>query len=184
MALFYVTGVAGSGKTAIKEYLNSLGCLAFDTDKDRLSGWNHIATNRYMYKEELPPVYPDDWHLHYEWRLTLDKLMPIVDLSQTQDVYLCGTSGNDEVIHHLLDHVYFLCVDEPLIKHRLSNRQNNDYGKLPHELNHILSVYKPAEEYYRNLGATMLDASRPVPELTQTILQSRQMAFQPVGRRN
>ena len=64
----------------------------------------------------------------------------------------------------------FLTIDEATLRFRLANRDTNSFGKSEDELNHVLRWLQPAEEYYRNFGAVMLDAAAPLDHVVGQIL--------------
>src|SRR5690606_6122019 len=85
-------------------------------------------------------------------------------------VFLCGTSANDTDIHDLLAGVAWLSIDEQTLRHRLATRDTHAFGKSESELNHVLQWLKPAEEYYRDFGAKMLDATAPLELVVEQVL--------------
>lgn len=170
MALIYITGVAGTGKTTIKDYLLSLGYKAFDADMDGITGWHHIATGKPVKGYDMPGYLSKQWYQEYEWRLVRHRVEEIARMAELEPVFLCGTSANDEDIHDLLHNVMFLTIDEATLRYRLATRDTNSFGKTQDELDHVLRWLKPAEEYYRNFGAIMLDAAAPLEHVVGQIL--------------
>ncbi len=170
MALIYITGVAGTGKSTIRQHLKTLGYKAYDADLDGITGWHHVATDTSVYGPDLPGYLSQDWYQQYEWRLVRQRVEQIAKEAESQPVFLCGTSANDEDIHDLLEHVMFLTIDEATVRYRLASRDTNSFGKTEAELNHVLHWLKPAEEYYRNFGAVMLDAAAPLDHIVGQII--------------
>lgn len=170
MALIYITGVAGTGKSTIRHHLQSLGYKAYDADLGGITGWRHIASGQFVIGEGMPGYLSREWFEEYEWSLNRIRVAEIAAEAEHETVFLCGTSANDEDIHDLLGHVMFLTIDEATLRFRLANRDTNAFGKSEDELNHVLRWLKPAEEYYRNFGAVMLDAAAPLDHVVGQIL--------------
>jgi shikimate kinase len=170
MALIYITGVAGTGKSTIRLHLESLGYKAYDADLDGITGWRHIATGTFVSGHDMPGYLSQQWFEEYEWSLNRVRVAQIAAEAEHETVFLCGTSANDEEIHDLLHHVMFLSIDEATLRYRLANRDTNSFGKSEEELNHVLRWLKPAEEYYRNFGAVILDAAAPLEHVVGQIL--------------
>lgn len=170
MALIYITGVAGTGKSTIQSHLTQLGYKAYDADYDEISGWRHIASGKFVKGPDQPGYLTHNWFEKYAWSLNRDRVNQIAAEAQHETIFLCGTSANDEEIHDLLHHVMFLTIDEATLRYRLANRETNSFGKTDEELNHVLRWLQPAEEYYRNFGATMLDSAAPLEHIIGQIL--------------
>lgn len=170
MALIYITGVAGTGKSTIRQHLQTLGYKAYDADHDEITGWRHIATGEFVVGVGMPGYLSAEWFEEYQWSLNRDVVQRIAKEAESETVFLCGTSANDDEIHDLLHHVMFLSIDEATLRYRLASRDTNAFGKTEHELDYVLRWLKPAEEYYRNFGAVMLDAAAPLDHVVGQIL--------------
>lgn len=170
MPLIYITGVAGTGKSTIHQLLLSKGYTAFDADLDGITGWHHIVSGKPVYGPDMLGYLSQEWYQQYQWKIVRSRVEEIARLAGNQPIFLCGTSANDEDIHDLLSQVFFLTIDEETLMKRLATRQNNDWGKSPEDVDHVLRWLKPAEEYYRAFGALMLDATRPVDHVVGQIL--------------
>ncbi len=87
-------------------------------------------------------------------------------------VFLCGVTNNDaDELWDLFDRVFALVLDEKALKYRISNRTSNDFGKNPHEFADLLRWQQTASEDYKKLGATLIDATRPLSEVVDEIVQ-------------
>ncbi len=170
MALHYITGVAGTGKSTLRNLLLQKGYLAYDVDEDDIAMWHHRQTGQAVPQANLPQTLDPQWYQDYQWRLDQKRVETIAKTAETQDIFLCGTSANDQDIHRLLTNVIFLMIDEQTLRHRLATRDTNVYGKTDYEVEHIVNWLKPAEDYYRNLGALMLDSTQKLEDLLDSII--------------
>lgn len=170
MALYYITGVAGTGKSTIRQYLQNLGYTAYDADLDGITGWHHKETNTPVYGPDMDGYLTKQWYDSYDWKLVRHRVEQIAEEAQDKPVFLCGTSANDTDIHDLLAGVAWLSIDEGTLRQRLATRDTNSFGKTEDELNHVLQWLKPAEEYYRAFGARMLDAAAPLEHVVEQVL--------------
>jgi hypothetical protein len=92
--------------------------------------------------------------------------------SNKKDIFLCGTAANEDEVWDLFDKVFALTVDESTLKHRIETRTDNDFGKVPHELEDILAWQKTAESDYERLGAKIISTTQPIETVVDEILNS------------
>lgn len=86
-------------------------------------------------------------------------------------MFLCGSVSNEVQVRDMFIQLVLLSVDEQTMRHRLATRTTNDFGKNPHELAGIVGWQKTIDEDYRRLGATIIDATRPVSVVVDDILR-------------
>ena len=109
---------------------------------------------------------------------TLDELVEAVarveelaENSRSRTAFLCGSAENEEDIYHLFDRTVSLVIDdEDLLRHRLATRTTNSFGQHPEELAATLMWNPRLRPLYESLGATIIDASRPLPEVVDGVL--------------
>jgi len=100
------------------------------------------------------------------------KLEKIAAIAKNETVFLCGSTANENEMLDQFQKVFYLKIDEPTMIKRLKERTNHDYGKAPDELMNELQRRKGNEEKFERLGATMLDATMPLNELCDIIIQA------------
>jgi hypothetical protein len=54
----------------------------------------------------------------------------------------------------------------------LQNRTNNDYGKKPEELAFQLKENQLTEQYFKNRGAILIDATKPLQIIVDEIISN------------
>lgn len=66
--------------------------------------------------------------------------------------------------------VIWLQTNEQTIRKRVLNPRDHDYGTRPHELALAIEGNRLKEAEYRKIGATMVDATRPIEASLTTYL--------------
>lgn len=167
--LIFVTGVAGSGKSALCGELASRGVAAHDAD-DGISRHVSIAGGAEV---QAPPraLQDQEWVTLHEFRFDLDRVRDLASQATPSDpVVLLGAAYGDDEVTAMADRSWYLDLDEGELRRRLASRTPGSYGQAPHELDAILAWHAAAAGRYESLGAQRLDATRPVAELADEIL--------------
>ena len=66
----------------------------------------------------------------------------------------------------------YLAIDNERLRRRLASRTTNAFGKAPNELGAILSWHDVGEDQYRGFGAEIVDATRPLHEVVDSVLEA------------
>jgi len=171
VALIYVTGVAGSGKSAVCKELVARGYEAYDTDKDGFTGWIDKQTGEEVYspREEWGKR-TAEWYARHDWRTSILRATELAKKAQTTNIFLCGSGHNKRDIMKVCDLNISLNVDEEKLKERIATRKNL-FGKQPHELEQILEQLKTVPEQDKAAGAVIVNTSRPLGEVVDDILR-------------
>jgi adenylate kinase family enzyme len=170
MALIYVTGPPGAGKSALKEEFSKHGYETHDMDDADLGGAHNIATNKPV---EIPEakVRSPDWYKEHEWRVYPDAIKDLKNQPRTKDIFVCGIAPDDIKILSLFDKIFYLDISEELLKQRITGRTDNDYGKNDFELKVILERKAMLDDRYNELKSTIwISADAPVSEIADKIL--------------
>ncbi len=85
-------------------------------------------------------------------------------------IILCGSLANEDKLHDLFSKVFALYVDDETLKHRLSTRTTNDWGKQPHELAQTLEHHRKIHDKYQQRKDTIIDATKPLDKVVDDIL--------------
>ncbi len=149
MALNYITGPTGSGKSTICSELQRMGYTAYDTDND---GFRKIEKIK---GRELKV-------------LDLELIKQLKYRHNNEVAYVCGTSPNDLDAVDYFDNIFLLNINEEEQKKRIKNRTNNQYGEKEYQLANALKWRTIQIEKYKNAGAIVIDSSLP----TETIINS------------
>lgn len=170
MSLFYITGISGSGKSRIKDELISHGLIAYDGDENEITTWVDKVTG---FKTVRPKEMADrtpEWYSRHDWAMSASRIRELRQQSEDDHVYICGTASNRYELWGMFDKVFCLTIDEETLKYRLANRTGNEFGKAPDELANILSWHQSSQNEDQAMGAIMIDAIRPVNEVTNEIV--------------
>lgn len=173
MALYYITGISGAGKSTTYNELKCRGYQVFGTDEDELAYYYHNQTGQRAKPDIKSSDKTLEWRSEYSWKLPKEEVERLARQAVDHPVFLCGVTSNDtDDYWHLFDKIFALHIDEPTLRERILKRTNNDFGKAENEFNNLLEWHKTAEADYRTLGATIIDTQRPVDEVVDQILQS------------
>jgi len=170
MSLVLITGTNGAGKSAVCRELKVRGFEAYGTDEDQLAGWYDKTTHLPVSMPPRDVWAKPEWSEHHDWHLDRSKLEALVERAQTKEIFICGCAANEAEVWDLFRKVLYLIIDEDTVRHRLSTRTDNDYGKELHELNAVLGWLQNARADYTRFGAEIIEASRPLAEVVDEIL--------------
>lgn len=169
MALIYIKGTPGSGKSAIRKALEGRGYEAHDADDKDMGGpYNNTTNERVTYPDEAPTP---EWFAAHSYRLIPESIKDLHEKARGKIIFLCGTASNEDDVWDLFDHVLFLDIDEPTLKTRIANRSNNDYGKAPHEFELIMEKYQADKLKQSRPGVISIDAAQPLNHVVDQILE-------------
>lgn len=169
MSSYYITGIAGSGKTTIRDELILRGYTAQDTDD-----YGHWVDMDDQSLVERPANLCDPkWHERHKWLLPTETIQGILAQYACKDtIFMCGTSSNDHEITALFDGVICITIDPDVLVRRLLSRPNSDFGKSPEELGVVSEWHLTLEEYHRKNGAKMIDGQQPTSSIVDEILHT------------
>lgn len=142
---YLVSGLPGTGKTAVCAELHARGYEAIDAD--RILGYQHDA----------------------DWLWGEEKIEQILN-DTSEEVFICGSASNRDKYLSRFNKVFILYVDDRTLKSRLLNRTNNNFGKDPDVLARQLEQNQGVKEYSIRRGRIVIDAARPIELVVDEIL--------------
>ncbi|MEO5948874.1 MAG: AAA family ATPase [Candidatus Saccharimonas sp.] len=171
MSFYYITGVAGSGKSLVRKELTRLGYEAYDTDENNLGYFYHNTTGETVQNNLTSDERTPEWVQSHTWKLSRIKAEKLTLRARNKTVFLCGAVANDATeLWDLFDKVFALTINEEVLVHRIKTRTSNDFGKSPHEMANIMKWQSTAKETYTDLGAVIIDATQSIDHVTKSIL--------------
>lgn len=175
MPLIYITGISGSGKSTVLEELSKRGFEAHGVDEEGYADWIDRKTGEAIpFLEDEQSVDIHDWYKKHRWVLSLERISELKKRSDeaNKPIILGSSAEGENTVRHLFDKIIYLAVDEPTLKRRIANRDNNHFGKHPDEMAEILQWLKDNDKKYRNSGAIVIDANRSLDEVVNDVLEA------------
>lgn len=164
-----ITGVAGTGKSAVCDELNKLGYKALGIeDIDGLFTMVHKKTGK-------PFKNYDDDNLELvkqaDWICDKKKLQHLMRKNSKGIVFYCGTASNLADLLHLFDKIFLLKVSQKILRERLSTRTSNNFGRTSEAQKWMFSWKSRWENHLKEKVAIVIDASRSLREIAKDIIE-------------
>lgn len=172
MALIYVTGIAGSGKSAVQKELAHLGYEAFDEDDPEIGSAHNKQTNEAVRVPPLEQRTPQ-WFAEHEWRVFPESIRKLKDRSKSQAVFLCGNAASEQQLLEF-DKVVLLDIDEQTLRDRINSRKDNNFGQSEHELQIILDRNEKMKKIYGNAHLVIIDATQALSTVVSRVIAASQ----------
>lgn len=163
-----VTGVAGSGKSVVSKYLNSLGYEAYDFEE--------MEGMFVMYRKDTKEVFegyentPEKIE-NADWICHVDKLKELLTKQKSELAFYCGIASNMDDIIPLFDKMILLKADSDTIVKRLSNRGGTEKMGATEESRQMVLGWKDWwENEMEKKGAVVINANGRVEEVAKKII--------------
>jgi dephospho-CoA kinase len=154
-----LTGMSGTGKSAVIRGLAARGYKAIDAD----DGWSETG--------------PDG-----DWLWREERIQRLLSTEDSEVLFLSGCATNQGKFYPQFDHIVLLSAPAEVIVERLATRASNPYGKDPEELAQVLHHLQTVEPLLRKGAGHEIDTRAPLDEVVESILQLVQPTA-PSGRR-
>ncbi|HKD90197.1 MAG TPA: AAA family ATPase [Streptosporangiaceae bacterium] len=148
MKRILLTGMSGTGKSAVVRALVACGYKAIDTD----DGW-------------CKPT-PDGRQM---WRA--DAIEALLDTEDTGILFVAGCEENQVQFHPRFDRIILLSAPVETLVERLVTRTSNSFGKTPEELRRVLDDVQTVEPLLRRAADHEIPTIIPIPDVVATILR-------------
>ncbi|MFO0971157.1 MAG: hypothetical protein U0520_02285 [Candidatus Saccharimonadales bacterium] len=172
MPLILITGISTSGKSTMAVELTKRGYEAYDTEHNGIGAWFNKETGGRAAEFGKVPSRTAGWMNQHHWLISEDWVKQRATEAKDRAVFLCGGSSDVSNIVPLLDTIIWLKTDEATIRKRVNNPRDHTYGTKPHELEKILKENLEQEQQYKDLGAAMVDARKPLDEVVIEVMES------------
>lgn len=159
MALFFISGVPGTGKTALMKELRVRGEEAHDADDECVMISKKTgAIVDYDSRKDDP----------YDWIYPTESLRKLKAQAASKHVFLLGSVDNFDEVNDAADKYIWLDIPLDILLQRLDARRK-DYGKSASERQSIIELYT---ELKASLGPKLLrlDATKPVDQIADELL--------------
>jgi len=155
-----ITGMSGTGKTAVIRELASRGYPAHDLDTPEWSEWVDAAPS-----DDLTPVQGKDWL----WRE--DRVRTLLSSPGDGTLFVSGCAENMSRLFVLIDCIILLSAPVDTIVQRLEARSPEGYGHAAEERRKVIDLIASVEPLLRRSAAHEIDTRKPVQATVDEILQ-------------
>lgn len=167
---FFITGVAGSGKSLISKELNRLGYKAYDIEE--LEGMFKMI--RKDTREDFTDYDNADIEKvkNADWICDKNKLKELLQKQNIGIAFYCGIASNNNEIIPLFDQTILLKVGSEAVRKRLSSREGtDDMGNTAENREWVLSWKDWWENQMIEQGALVVDADGNPTEVAKKIIE-------------
>lgn len=169
MALIYITGIAGSGKSTALSEIKRRGYEAHDADEN-LSFWSNKQSGAKLDASDHTLTTDPKFFAEHEWHMDTQGIENLAKEAASKTIFVCGAVVNEAEVWGYFQQVFCLYVNDESLASRLRNRADKDFGKAEHELHHVLGLNEQVEEKYRALDAIIIDATQPTDTIVDEII--------------
>lgn len=143
-----LTGMSGTGKSAVIRELVAQGYKAVDTD----DGWcEPQADGRQRWRE--------------------DAIQALLSTEDAEVLFVAGCEENQVKFHPQFDHIILLSAPLEIMAERLATRTNNSYGKAPREFRRFLDDVETVEPLLRRVANHEVRTTASLNDVVTTVLR-------------
>jgi broad-specificity NMP kinase len=165
MARILITGVSGTGKSAVIIELMRRGYRAIDLDTSEWSHWVDAAPD-----DDLTPRVGQDW----VWQE--DRVRELLSRNDVDDLFISGCAENMGKLFDVIDTVVLLSAPLDTLMDRLTARTTEGYVHTIDERRRVAKVVAAIEPSLRRSAHYEINTARPVGKTVEdilTLVQSR-----------
>jgi dephospho-CoA kinase len=155
-----ITGMSGTGKTALIEALRSRGYAGVDLDE---GGFSHEV--------DAPPGELTGLGAGRDWVWREDRVHELLSSFDEGVLFVSGCAPNQGKFYSWFDHIVLLTVPAEVMAQRLMQRSNNPFGKRPGEVERSLALKDTIEPLLRRKATLNVDATAPLEEVVAVVLR-------------
>jgi len=155
VAIVFVTGMSGVGKSTVLAELARRGEAVVDTDHG-----GYIEPVFLVGQDE-----PEPW-----WRE--DRMHALLDAHTASHLFIAGTVANQGRFYARFDAVVLLSAPLEVLLQRIASRSNNDFGKSSRERDRIIRDVTSVEPLLRKQATLEVDTRRPLDEVVEVVLST------------
>lgn len=160
MKRILITGMSGTGKSAVVRELIARGYIAHDLDTPEWSHWIDADPS-----DTLTPDAGKDW----VWRE--DRVRALLSDPQAPLLFISGCAQNMSRLFPLIDQVILLSAPTSTIMERLKARSSDGYGSVAEERRRVEALIASIEPLLRQSADHEIDTARPVAVTVDEILR-------------
>jgi dephospho-CoA kinase len=154
VAVIFVTGMSGTGKSTALNRLEQRGYRVVDTD---FGGWI----------EDI--LCPDGTGVEPQWREDrIDALIAEQELSG-EPLFIAGTVWNQGKFYPRFDEVVLLSAPLEVMLERIATRDTNPFGKTAEQRDRIVADTTQIEPLLRSSATVEIDTHKPLAEVVDQL---------------
>lgn len=166
--LVYITGVAGSGKSTLRDELERKGYRAEDAD-EAFCAWFDADGNQVP---TLPlTLRTPEWYATHRWRLLPQRVSSFAEACSNSLGFLLGTATNADDLAPYFGAAFFLTAETDLIHQRLRVRDGAAHATRFAAFASVREWQQSAERWWVKQGYAPLDSSGTPTEVADSLLQ-------------
>jgi len=176
MSLYWITGIAGSGKSTVLRELKDRGYEAYDVDEagPATAKWHHNTTGFVHPKSSVKQEQrTPEFLASHSWKVPRQEVIELAQQAREKTIFLGGSIANESEIQDVFRLVFALVVDDNILERRLTARASeasNHWGKNSHELEQSLAMNHELHERYKEFGYVIIDAAQTIDAVIAEIL--------------
>ena len=155
-----ITGMSGTGKSAIIAELVGTGHLALDLDENGFSRWMPCDGN------------PTGANSGHDWVWNEERLDEQLRQDIDKPLFLAGCAPNMGRFVPRFDRIILLSAPAEILLSRVSARSSNDYGKTSAEADRIVENLQEVEPRLRRIATHEVDASKALTDVVSAVLRA------------
>jgi broad-specificity NMP kinase len=160
MKRILITGMSGTGKSAVIQELVSRGYPGHDLDTPEWSEWIDAAPS-----DDLTPVQGKDW----VWRE--NRVRELLSGPEEGTLFISGCAANMARLFPLIDCIILLSAPVETIVERLEARSPGGYGHSAGERRKVVELISTIEPLLRKVARQEIDTRKPVRATVDEILK-------------
>lgn len=155
-----ITGMSGTGKTAVIRELAARGFTTCDLDTPKWSHWVDAAPT-----DGLTPSEGKDWI----WQE--DRVRALLSAPHEGLLFISGCAENMHRLYPLIDRIFLLSAPTDLVMARLEQRSTEGYGHTAEERRRIAELIATIEPLLRQAAHHEIDTSEATTNTVDRILR-------------
>jgi broad-specificity NMP kinase len=163
---YLITGVAGSGKSAVAKELRKRGYASYDTEE----GFSYYVDKKSGHHVSRPANPTYEWYEKHERVFDEQVLGNLFTKHAKEPLFICSITANQKKYYPVFNKIFLLTIDRSTLVERISSRTDNSFGKHPVDFNRLLARHDQFDEELQAIGAIPVDATRPLEEVVNNIL--------------
>lgn len=158
-----ITGIAGTGKTTIINFLQQQGYTAYGLEDIRgickkiYKGTGEVSSDPKSFKT-------------YDWICDLKAVQDLMQQDNDGLIFYSGTATNIDELIPLFDQIFLLQADKKELSRRLTNRVNNPFGKSKEVQDWLFDQQEEWDKALIQKGAIPIDATQEIIAVASSII--------------